>query len=80
MSDFMTTLFGPLDKKYCIYFYFLSIILYVFFVVSGISLIALFFKKFDKTVLFNNAFVLINLLIAYFVNRLFYTICVSSLR
>jgi hypothetical protein len=80
MSDFMTTLFGPLDKKYCIYFYFLSIILFVFFVVSGISLIALFFKKFDRTVLLNNAFVLINLLIAYFVNRLFYTMCVSSLR
>ena len=76
----MTTFFGPLDKKYCTYFYFLSIILFVFLVISGISLVALFFKKFDKTILFNNSFVLINLLIAYFVNRLFYTICVSSLR
>ena len=76
----MTTFFGPLDKKYCTYFYFLSIILFVFLVISGISLVALFFKKFDKTILFNNSFVLINLLIAYFVNRLFYTICVSSVR
>jgi hypothetical protein len=80
MSDFMATFFGPLNKKYCNYFYFLSIILFVFLIVSGISLIALFFKKFDKTVLFNNSFVLINLFIAYFVNRLFYTICVSSLH
>jgi hypothetical protein len=80
MSDFMATFFGPLNKKYCNYFYFLSIILFVFLIVSGISLITLFFKKFDKTVLFNNSFVLINLFIAYFVNRLFYTICVSSLH
>jgi hypothetical protein len=80
MSDFMTTFFGPLNKKYCEYFYFLSIILFAFLIVSSVSLIALFFKKFDKTVLFNNSFVLVNLLIAYFVNRLFYTMCVNSLR
>ena len=76
----MTTFFGPLDKKYCVYFYFLSIILFVFLIGSTISLVILFFKKHDKTVLFNNTFVIVNLLIAYFVNRLFYTICVSSLR
>ena len=80
MSNFMTTLFGPLDKKYCVYFYFLSIILFIFLIGSTISLITLFFKKYDKTVLFNNSFVVVNLLIAYFVNRLFYTMCVSSLR
>lgn len=80
MSDFMTTFFGPLSKQYCSYFYFLSIILFVFLIISAISLIGLFIKKFDKTILFNNAFVLINLLIAYFINRLFYTMCINSIR
>jgi hypothetical protein len=80
MSDFMTTFFGPLSKQYCSYFYFLSIILFVFLVISGLSLIGLFLKKFDKTVLLNNSFVLINLLVAYFINRLFYTMCINSIR
>ncbi len=73
-------LFSPLDKKYCIYFYFLSVFAFVLMIFSIISIIFLLgdFQK-HKFVIMNSISSAIMLGIAYFSNRLLYTMCTSSL-
>ena len=70
-------LFGPLDKKYCSYFYFLSVFSFVLMVFSIISLIFLLgdVQK-HRFVLMNTISSAIMLGIAYFSNRLLYTMCI----
>lgn len=81
MSDFMKTVYGPLPKDYCLYFYILSIfgfILAVFTLVIGLF-IGLSKKKnfvfFLQVVLGALAYGLF-----YFQNRLLHSMCISSLE
>jgi len=82
MSDFMTTYFGPLDKQSCIYFLLLSMI---FFAVLTFTIIgeALYifknYKDLNFRVFTSGVLLLFNSFIAYFVNRLLYTMCSKSL-
>ena len=73
----MKGLFSPLDRKYCMYFYFLSVFAFVLMIFSLISLIFLFgdFQK-NKYVIMNSVSSIIMLGIAYFSNRLLYTMCI----
>jgi hypothetical protein len=83
MSNFMNKYFGPLTKEYCIYFYILSILLFAIFVFGLISFIILVVKKYktlESTFYMNNILILVNILIAYFVNRLLHGMCIGSLR
>jgi hypothetical protein len=83
MSNFMNKYFGPLTKEYCIYFYILSILLFAIFVFGLISFIILVVKKYktlESTFYMNNILILVNILIAYFVNRLLHSMCIGSLR
>ena len=48
MSDFMTTLFGPLNKEWCNYFLFLSMIMYFVFIVAILTEIVFFFKHYKS--------------------------------
>lgn len=78
----MTSLFGPLDKKWCNYFLFISMIMYVIFIVALFSEAIYIFNHY-KTMNFRNmmnAFLLlVNAFLAYMVNRLLYTMCVKSI-
>ena len=82
MSDFMTMYFGPLDKQSCIYFLLLSMI---FFAVLTFTIIgeALYifknYKDLNFRVFTSGVLLLFNSFIAYFVNRLLYTMCSKSL-
>ena len=71
-------LFSPLDKKYCLYFYFLSMFAFVLMLFSIMSLFFLLgnFQK-NKLIIMNNVSSIIMLGIAYFSNRLLYTMCVK---
>lgn len=73
----MKGLFSPLDKKYCMYFYFLSVFAFVLMCFSFISLIILFgdYQK-NKFIIMNSVSSVIMLGIAYFSNRLLYTMCI----
>ena len=75
----MQTLFGPLDKSYCNYFYYLEVLFFgVFVVVSFLSLKTIVTKKkYDFTQLF---LVMLQPLTMYFVNRLYYSMCIGSLK
>ncbi len=73
-------LFSPLDKNHCLYFYYLS----VFFFCLFVSLIFLLvFAYFHSKVKFPPAevlWILINPLMLYFINRLYYSMCINSLK
>jgi len=75
-------LFTPLDKKYCNYFYYLSVITY-FISISIVLLLvySLFFhsKKIDFIMCLNSISIIISSFLSYFVNRLLYSMCVGSL-
>ena len=82
MDNFMNEYFGPLGKEYCTYFYVLSIIFGVTFVLSAISIasfIVLHHKKVDAMFIVNSFFILFNSFLAYLVNRIMNTMCVKSL-
>ena len=82
MSDFMTTYFGPLDKQSCIYFLFLSMIFFailIFTIIAEALFIIKRYKELDFRVFTSGVLLLFNVFIAYFVNRLLYTMCSKSL-
>lgn len=82
MNNFMNSYFGPLGKEYCTYFYVLSIIFGIGFVISLLSIgsfIVMNHKKVDAMFVANSIMVLFNAFLAYLVNRLLNTMCVKSL-
>jgi len=82
MFDFMTTYFGPLDKNSCMYFLFLTMIFFailVFTMIGEIIFIVKRYKQLNFRVFTGGLILLFNMFIAYFVNRLLYTMCSKSL-
>ena len=75
----MNTLFGPLDQTYCNYFYYLEVMFFGIFVFTlGLVLKTVITqKKNDPMQMF---LVILQPLTMYFVNRLYYSMCVSSLK
>ena len=75
----MNMLFGPLDKSYFNYFYYLEVLFFGIFVFTvGMALKTLLTqKKYDPAQLF---LVMLQPLTMYFVNRLYYSMCVGSLK
>ena len=82
MANFMDQYFGPLSREYCVYFYALSIVFGIMFVMSAVS-IAYFMithiKKVNTMFIVNSVFILFNSFLAYLANRLLHTMCVKSI-
>lgn len=76
-SKEINNLFSPLDKKYCMYFYILSVIAFIFILFSLVSLILLLgdYSK-HKYVIMSTISSIIMLGLTYFSNRLLYTMCI----
>ncbi len=82
MSYLMSSFFGPLDKQSCVYFLFLSMIFFailVFAIITELLFVIKNFKSLDFRILSSGILLLFNAFIAYFVNRLLYTMCSKSL-
>jgi hypothetical protein len=82
MDSFMNKYFGPLPREYCVYFYALSIIFGVMFVMSVISIsyfMITHVKKINTMFIVNSIFILFNSFLAYLANRLLHTMCVKSI-
>jgi len=81
-STFMDQYFGPLPREYCVYFYALSIIFGIMFIISIVS-IAYFMithiKKVNTMFIVNSIFILLNSFLAYLVNRLLHTMCIKAI-
>ena len=76
----LTDLFNPLGQQYCAYFYYLSII---FFVISLLAVVTVLNKMFNKKKgmkLTDAVIIVTQPLLLYFINRLYYSMCVGSLN
>ena len=82
MNNFMNDYFGPLGQEYCMYFYVLSIIAGVSFVLSAVSVVSytvMHYSKINLMFVINAVLVLFNTFLAYIANRLLHTMCVKSI-
>jgi len=82
MSSLYQTFFGPLDKNSCLYFYILSLfffIVLIFVLIKEIIYVLKNFKSLNYMMFFKGLLVTTNIFLAYFVNRLMYTMCTKSL-
>lgn len=82
MSDLFFGYFGPLDKGSCVYFLILSMIFFfgLLIMLGGeIYHVVKNYKKLNFKLVSNGLIVLFNIFLAYFVNRLLYTMCNKSL-
>jgi hypothetical protein len=78
----MTTYFGPLDKQSCVYFLILTMLFFallIFTIVGEVIFLIKNFKDLDFRVFTSGVLLLFNSFLAYFVNRLLYTMCSKSL-
>lgn len=82
MSNFMSNYFGPLDKTNCVYFLIISVIFFmllVFAIFANIFWLVKNYKQLNFRILTGGLIMLFNIFLAYFVNRLLYTMCTKSL-
>jgi hypothetical protein len=82
MSNLMNNIFGPLDKKACVYFLILSGVFFVFLVFAIFGNAYVILKDMKNLTLGNimgGMLMIFNIFVIYFVNRLLYTMCVKSL-
>ncbi len=82
MSDFMSQYFGPLDKNSCLYFLILTVIFFIGLVsvlITEILYIIQNYNKLNFRMVSAGVVILFNIFLAYFVNRLMYSMCVKSL-
>lgn len=82
MHNIMDLIYGPLGKEYCMYFYYLSIIGFVFMFIILITLIISIIKskKVDQAVAMQSFTVALVYFIFYFQNRLLYSVCSNSMK
>jgi hypothetical protein len=82
MGDLMNTLFSPLGKEWCLYYFFILVFVFI------VSLIAVFSSLMEVINLKKKTFssIIVTLLpivtyaILYFQSRLIYSICLGSLK
>jgi hypothetical protein len=82
MSDLMTSIFGPLDKRACVYFLIISVLFFISLILLLTTEVFYILKNFDKLnfrIISSGIIILFNVFIAYFVNRLLYTMCNKTL-
>ena len=81
MSDLMTLFFGPLDKSACVYFFIISVLFFIFFILligSEFIYILNNYNKLNFKTFSGGLIILFNMFIVYFVNRMLYTMCISA--
>lgn len=83
----MNALYSPLSGKYCDYFYYLAVIMFVMFVFVFVGAFQRLLSKSGPTSTRNMligiagvAAVSLPVFLGYFQSRLFYSVCAASLR
>ena len=78
-NNVMNLLFGDLNNQYCKYFFVLSVLGLITTIIFTVLLLLRTFKlikNYNSFILFQ---LVINSLLFYFVNRLYYSMCMKSL-
>jgi hypothetical protein len=75
-------LFAPLDKDFCLIFYWLTVVNFIFLAVAGLgfvsSLVLLFRGKISVLSGFYSFLMILVYALMYFQSRLFYSMCITS--
>jgi len=82
MSNFITSVSGPLDKSACVYFFAWTMFFFIILVIAFVAEMFVLFRDFKHLTRMNmitGIIMLFNIFLAYFVNRLLYTMCSKSL-
>tara|TARA_Y100000389_G_scaffold184460_1_gene202943 strand:- start:569 stop:796 length:228 start_codon:yes stop_codon:yes gene_type:complete len=75
MTSLAHDLFGPLGRNYCVYFYYLTVVAFIFFLVAAVHTVgAMMTSKADWWSLLMG---LVGPFLLYFNNRLLYGMCVQ---
>ena len=81
MTDIMDYLYGPLGKEYCIWFYILSVLGFVSFIAILISIMMMAFGKKKGSEFYLPMFgIALTYIVAYFQNRLLYSMCSGQMK
>jgi len=78
----MSNYFGPLDKSACVYFLIVTVIFFIALVLVLINGLVFAVKNYNKLnfgMVSAGVLILFNIFLAYFVNRLMYSMCTQSL-
>jgi hypothetical protein len=81
MNDFLLDYFSHLDQSSCVYFLIISGIFFVLLIITMVSYIIWvmkYYKQLNFRIFTGGLLMAFNLFIAYFVNRLLYTMCNKS--
>jgi hypothetical protein len=82
MANLQNMFFGPLSSDSCMYFFFLTAFFFFLLVITLIAGILLVIRRPNQInfkVGVNALLLFFNVFLAYFVNRLLYTMCIKSL-
>ena len=77
--NMLQSLFGPLDASYCNYFYYMSIFFFAILCFTAFNLAKKVFSG-KKVAVQEMVIVLLQPFLLYFINRLYFSMCVGSLR
>lgn len=81
MNDFIDNVFGPLDKRFCDWFFILSVLGFVMLVVLLVSSLFVGLSKRKGFDFYLQVFSIgVGYVIFYFQNRLLHGMCVASLK
>jgi hypothetical protein len=74
--------FAPLDKDYCLLFYWLTVVNFIFLIVAGLGFVASLVMLFrNKVTLMSAMYAFLMILVyalMYYQSRLFYSMCVTG--
>jgi hypothetical protein len=80
--DSIQSLFAPLDKDYCLLFYWLTVVNFIFLAIAGLGFISALVMLFRGKVTLMSAFysflMILVYALMYFQSRLFYSMCVTG--
>lgn len=78
----MTSLFSPLGKEWCLYYFFILVFVFIVSLIAAITSLIEVFNLKKKT--FSSVIItllpILTYVILYFQSRLIYSICVGSLK
>tara|TARA_Y100001980_G_C14425742_1_gene215530 strand:- start:2 stop:247 length:246 start_codon:yes stop_codon:yes gene_type:complete len=81
MADIMETLFGPLDRKFCDYFWLLSVLGFVLLAVLIVSSLMVGISKGKGSdFYFQTISIALGYAIFYFQNRLLHSMCTGAMN
>ena len=79
MKEFLDSLVGPINKEWCMYFYWIAIFSLCIFVVTAVSGFFKLFEKKNNVTFFSYFMSVFTPFFSYFISRVYYNMCINAL-